>query len=355
MKAAVPYMAALTGAPRGGAALQPPRRLFGSDAHIDSNAEDQLHSRAAPLPEGATSATGRTPTAPPGLADSRSAATHTPAPGSRGTPATKPEMTPATEPPVGSEHPPARRRSPEPASLTPSPRSAPHAADARRGPGVPPERLPTSFTDPLWDEPVVLPSRTPAPDARRVGEERPAAGEPDALRIEPARPAPATATPTTVTLTRGTPAQPQVIARPGAPEAARPVATIGPASPLRSEEPPQSAPAVPEPAGPAPAVAVPADPAVPGSAAPPAVGFAPPNPGSRGDDPAGQWRAPQHLRSAQPETVSIGTIEVTVVPPAKPRAVPSRPAPRRERPPSRLGGADPLRDGRRRWYGTAQG
>lgn len=62
-----------------------------------------------------------------------------------------------------------------------------------------------------------------------------------------------------------------------------------------------------------------------------------------------------------PDRVSIGTIEVTVVPPTRPGAE-SRPgvqAPRgRPRPASLLaahGGTSRLRDGLRRWYGIAQG
>jgi hypothetical protein len=67
-------------------------------------------------------------------------------------------------------------------------------------------------------------------------------------------------------------------------------------------------------------------------------------------------------RLTRPARVSIGTIEVTVVSapepaaPTHPVAAPAPQARRRPRPPSQLAaGADRLREGRRRWYGTAQG
>jgi hypothetical protein len=81
-------------------------------------------------------------------------------------------------------------------------------------------------------------------------------------------------------------------------------------------------------------------------------------PGSEPDEPYREPRAPERSH------MSIGTIEVTVVSPA-----PSAPAAREAhppppvtrgwlRPPSLLtssAGRDTLRDGLRRWYGTAQG
>jgi hypothetical protein len=339
MKAAVPYMAALTGAPRAGAALQPPRQLFGGAARVDRTAE-QPRPRAAPPPEDAASASGPEPAVPAGNADSQFAAIEALATGSRGAPsaklATRPTTRPPTQPTGASERPAVPSHSPEPTSDTGSPPSIPHAAEPPRTAGAPPERVPLSFADPLWDEPIALSARALAPAAPRAGADRPAASESDALGPEPVRPAPTTAAPARVA-----PPLP-ALAGPRSPEAARPVGTIGPSGPLGSETPRPSAAAVPEPARPE-------------SAAPSAPGLAPPRPGSRGGEPAEQRRAPQGLPRAQPESVSIGTIEVTVVPPAKPRVVPPRPAPRRERPPSRLAGSDPLRDGRRRWYGVAQG
>ena len=80
--------------------------------------------------------------------------------------------------------------------------------------------------------------------------------------------------------------------------------------------------------------------------------------------PDGEAAEPYHERRAPGRPlVSIGTIEVTVVPPAPPspaarEAQPPPPATRGwSRPPSVLassGGRDRLRDGLRRWYGTAQ-
>jgi hypothetical protein len=83
-----------------------------------------------------------------------------------------------------------------------------------------------------------------------------------------------------------------------------------------------------------------------------------PIPGSEPDEPHRKPRV-----SGQPN-VSIGTIEVTVISPASPtpaarEAQPSPPVTRGwSRPPSLLAssaGRDRMRDGLRRWYGTAQG
>jgi hypothetical protein len=76
--------------------------------------------------------------------------------------------------------------------------------------------------------------------------------------------------------------------------------------------------------------------------------------------PGGSSRRP---RSEPHNRVSIGTIEVTVVPPPPPAPArevkpPVQAAHDMPRPPSLLAvstGADRLRDGLRRWYGTAQG
>jgi hypothetical protein len=68
--------------------------------------------------------------------------------------------------------------------------------------------------------------------------------------------------------------------------------------------------------------------------------------------------SPHHRRSAVGR-LSIGTIEVTVTAPATPPGPHRQSATRRPRPAMAQGPtsppADPLRDGRRRWYGTAQG
>lgn len=90
----------------------------------------------------------------------------------------------------------------------------------------------------------------------------------------------------------------------------------------------------------------------------------PPALAPRPDEPTGPgpFGPRQQLPGAPgPDRVSIGTIEVTVVPPARP-GTGSRPgarAPRiRPRPASLLaadGGTSRLRDGLRRWYGIAQG
>jgi hypothetical protein len=89
-----------------------------------------------------------------------------------------------------------------------------------------------------------------------------------------------------------------------------------------------------------------------------------PAPSSRSAPARGLRAEPGEVRAPRLARVSIGTIEVTVVPPAPPApAVPEiRPqvpvSPRWPRPSSLLAtsaGSDRLRDGLRRWYGTAQG
>ncbi len=93
----------------------------------------------------------------------------------------------------------------------------------------------------------------------------------------------------------------------------------------------------------------------------PPAGSAPRSIAMLGPDPGGSHRAPNASGRAR---VSIGTIEVTVVPPARPVPPPTRSGLRRRcrvaglGPPSLLAasaGAGRLRDGLRRWYGTAQG
>ncbi len=80
-----------------------------------------------------------------------------------------------------------------------------------------------------------------------------------------------------------------------------------------------------------------------------------------GPEPGASRHEPRVSGTAR---VSIGTIEVTVVPPARPAPPaseiqpPAQVTPGGSRPPSLLAagaGADRLRDGLRRWYGTAQG
>jgi hypothetical protein len=85
---------------------------------------------------------------------------------------------------------------------------------------------------------------------------------------------------------------------------------------------------------------------------PPAAG------GERRDEQAGAGRPAREA----PARVTIGTIEVTVVPPARPArgaAEPARvpPLPPAARPASPLAetGSARLRSGLRRWYGIAQG
>lgn len=82
--------------------------------------------------------------------------------------------------------------------------------------------------------------------------------------------------------------------------------------------------------------------------------------GMPGQDPGVPRQQPDGTNRPR---VSIGTIEVTVVPPEPPARAPqilpaAQPVPGRSRPPAPpagSAGAGRLRDGLRRWHGTAQG
>lgn len=88
----------------------------------------------------------------------------------------------------------------------------------------------------------------------------------------------------------------------------------------------------------------------------------PPSAATSGVEVSGLDTGPGRRRPpvGRPAQVSIGAIEVTVVPPAEPAAPQSTPPERRDRPrpvsaPPAFSGADRLRDGLRRWHGIAQG
>jgi translation initiation factor IF-2 len=162
----------------------------------------------------------------------------------------------------------------------------------------------------------------------------------------------------------------QVIKQPTAGEAGRPVTAGPPSRPAALAAP--AAPAGPTP-GPvpgttggldpggsaapgvghqAPGQLVPPAPAAPGYLLPPPARNPDPGP-ALGPEPSGPSRKPG--APARPG-VSIGTIEVTVVPPAPP--LPEPPRTQAAHPVAKLAesaGTGRLRDGLRRWYGTAQG
>lgn len=231
-----------------------------------------------------------------------------------------------------------------PQPVTPQPSSSPRpAGDAARA------QPPGSWTSPLWGTPADLPQAI---------EPSPLTGEKD--RRDPSRPGAAAPPP-----------------GPG------PAATAGPHQDPRGTE--AGIPAAVQP-GPAPAVTVGTQhgpprtdagmPAAPGSrnagqersGEPTAVRDLRPLPGPAarpiampGPEPGGQYQRP---RVSGPPRVSIGTIDVTVLPPAPPAPPapgirpPAQVARGWTRPPSLLAataGADRRRDGLRRWYGTAQG
>jgi hypothetical protein len=346
-------MVGLTSAPAGTRPLVPPRRLFGGAAGIDDASGEWSRPPAAPTQEGPAIAPRAT--APPPVP--RSAAGQKRAPAPHDAPALNPTGVPplATGPAA-----PGDGRGPAHGAVPDVPGVA-HPASPSDWTGTAPQRVPVSFLDPLWDEPVALQGRSPAPRARGdAGEERDGVGRPDGTQRAGVGPAPAVA--------RTSPA-----ASSPAPEAPHPDPESAPPAPPRSEpqapagaarrgsgEPTGRGPLAAHDAIGASSAAANADPAVPagtrpGSAASPTLDLIPPAAPSRDASQVGQRNARQDLPRAEPERVSIGTIEVTVVAPAKPRAVSSRPAPRWQRPPSRLAGTDRLKDGRRRWYGIAQG
>ena len=188
------------------------------------------------------------------------------------------------------------------------------AADAARA------RPPATWPSALWDGPVDLPHVIMQPEA----------GETGALvtAVPPSRPA----TPATLAAPTPGPAP----GRTGGPDPGR--RTGGSAAPgARHQAPGQLAPPAP---------------AEPGHLLPPPAPTRDPVP-ALGLEPSGPSQKPG--APAQPG-VSIGTIEVTVVPPAPP--VPERPRAQAARPGPKLAeglGTGRLRDGLRRWYGTAQG
>ena len=126
MKAAVPYMAALTGAPRAGAALQPPRQLFGGAARVDKRWSSRARERRRPRKRlRARRDRSGVPAVPAGTAESQFAAIEALATGSPGALsaklATKPATRPPTQPTGASERPAVPSHSAEPTSDTGSP------------------------------------------------------------------------------------------------------------------------------------------------------------------------------------------------------------------------------------------
>lgn len=370
MKARVPYLAGLADKHATRPTLQPPRPLFiGDSSTAVGSAPRERSVRRHPA-----AGRGLAPPADFSDANEEGAATTWPA-GSRqdtsedrvsgSTRGESPERPPTTQAPripavpggelPGSaptsgpvpavEHTPARPR-PEPSTSAPDPGPPSTAADGvATAPPSPSSgairhdgdavsgRVPVSWSDPLWGAPVALPPTIgPAPAAGDTGGRSDAHGP--RASIAPLSPP--------------EPVDPSAAVRNGgreipiAPDDAR----------AKRAEPSALAPVRVPTSGEQPAAA-PRDLRPPAPTAPPSIEHRAPNPEYGG----------RERRPARSSRVSIGTIEVTVVPTptsaTEQIAAPSIPR-SRPRTPSSLHasastGADRLREGRRRWYGTAQG
>ena len=396
MKPEVRYLARLARQAAGQPMLQPRRQLFSNDIGMAADGQDTRRERRADLRGGGHPAAEPVPAAGslaapataawPGPADDTPAVpggpdvpgpsrAAPPPPGVAGTglpgaatagPADLANCRPG---PPGAPPNPANGRAGTPAAGTPEP---PPSIIPRPPSGAGQARPPGSWASLQWGEPVELPvatERAPAPD--------PADGW--AVPISGAAPAMVPAGPGLAGpgLGPGPAAGPRADQRTG--DAATPAAigtAAGPAA--RSTAGGPGAPGIA--AAPAPGAAgvagVPRALGVPaGSAADPDPPEAPgavrdlmppratdPPPGAiPGAEPGETYREPREPRGTG---VSIGTIEVTIVPPAIPApAAPEMPPPapvatdwsQLPSPLAASAGADRLRDGFRRWYGTAQG
>jgi hypothetical protein len=352
MTATIRYLARLTRVPARASALQPPRTLFAT-RDLSTPAGDRA-GLAGPAPAVDRADPTRLPRRAPAPA---SLALPKPGPSDgrvRASSGTRGPVAPPNPAEVALEGPLPR---PEATSDGPAPPPAPpphrpstpatDRASTRASSPVPerslrPEQVPSSFLDPIWNEPVALPA-IPAVPARPTTGPAQTARTRDAPADDQAaaRTAVGEADPAHLGATRpGPPAAPR-----GVPSA-EPPPTVSPApamsastslSPARSGRPrPNADPAsMPEPP----------------DLAPPAAAAMASRPGQ------GRDSAPRPRRSAtEPPMVSIGTIEVTVAgPPSSLPAVPPPPAPQWSAPPPARAGDDQLRNGRRRWYGIAQG
>jgi hypothetical protein len=386
MKTEVPYLARLARQAAGQPALRPPRQLFSGDIDLPVGSPGYFGSprrhavdAAAPRLVGAVTASdgGEQPT-PEALAPA-SRADRIPTPG-------RPGGSAAVEPAVAGNAPVTSAR-PEPAAAT---RTAPERPDLPRPPRAVPQRpgaghakvSAAAVGSPAGIRPVPpAPEPGPARDARPAVD-RPArppeswasslsdgpVALPDSLQPAPRADQPAPRAD-----------QPAPRADQPAPRADQPAPRADQAD-RRAELVPRAVPAGPGPSGPAglrqhqrtddASGAVAHQTALgPGAPAagdldfprePAAVRDLVPRPASDPPPVAISRTGPGEPRVPRRPRVSIGTIEVTVVPPA-PAApeirLPAPVTPGWSRPPSPFAaseGADRLRHGLRRWYGTAQ-
>jgi hypothetical protein len=412
MKAEVPYLARLARQAAGQAMLWPPRQLFTGEIGVPARWPDRGGSPRRHV----TAATGLPgPLAPAATGDDRIEAAHGVGTGEERWAGLEPASAasaaplPAPGAPTTSAAPPSAPGTP----VTPATSTAPPSA-----PGTPvtpatstaPGAAATPVTS-AWPEPAGLPVTPGRPDMheppqaaprrrRTSSSGPPAAGPANPARtglVPPGEPPAASSLPPAGGTGRARPPESWVSPLWGAPvdlpealklapvadEAARRAVSASPAGPAA----PPSGPGTAVPAGSRPGqraddagtsvargAAGHREPGAGRATAPdrpreltPVRDLMPP-PASRtgpatmpGTEPGEPYREP---RAPGRPYLSIGTIEVTVVPPAPPAAAgreaqPSPPVtPRWSRPPSLLAssaGRDRLRDGLRRWYGTAQG
>ena len=379
MRAQVPYLARLARQTAGRATLRPPRQLFVSDIYTpvpsqgrgDSPQRHGVYAAAPSFPHALPlSDAGEELRSPRGIIPPRridtggerasgdpdaSADSAEPAP-SAGVPA--PQVMPAAR---TESAPPAITASVTPvdAGLVAQPTGPLTSGSSRPAGDVARAQPPESWTSPLWGTPVDLPRTIKLP---------PVTGETD-VRVAASRSG--AAVPPSGTAPVGT-SGPAPVGMADSPQGQQtgdtgisvaPPSGPGPVGMAGSPQGPSGGPA---------GILVPlgsSDAADPDHSERPAAvrDLLPPHPSAPRSmavldlDPGGSDHKPRV--SGRPR-VSIGTIEVTVVPPA-PAALPApaiRPpaqvVPGWSRPPSLLAasaGADRLRDGLRRWYGTAQG
>jgi hypothetical protein len=354
MRARIPYLARLARQAGSEATLQPPRQLFAGDAYT-------------PRPAGRDEQPRRHADHHPGRHSPRGAAL----PGPHDEPAPLPLVSPPGENMGAGQAATAPGAFPSPSSPGSQHAAIPRPEDAAAhlppaGPDVPGRaQIPVPSPIPLLGGPAWPAHGSPAgaPDA-----DAPLATAPDA-DLEAGAPMPPDRSRPAGEAAQRQPAGSRTDRSGGAP--AEPTWAIGPAPVTgRAAEPVTRRAAEPvtgraaEPVTGGAGVSVPlADRSSGGPARAEDLGAAvrdllpPPVSGPR---PGGSSQRP---RDTRPSQVSIGTIEVTVVPPTAPAAgletrPPSRAARDRSRPASLLAanaGTDRLRDGVRRWYGTAQG
>jgi hypothetical protein len=364
MRAQVPYLARLARQVSGQAMLRPPRQLFASDIYLQGRHEPALR------PHGDRARRNGQPPASPGLGEGMPAAPGT-APPQAGDTGTSPAATAPGVRQLPGEPRGYHTALPDGRAFLPAADAAADAAPAgHEAPGRPqvPPGAPTVPPIGPAGAAAPRPDRPGAPAARAAVPLEPGPATWPAVLSGPATgPAvpPGPAARSAVSISSGPAIRPVVLLEPspatgpGGPRPAGPVPAASPPWPPDGLRPPGGAV---RPARAAPLREAPAADGRAGIPVPPAAREA--GVTGRSTEPAARDLlppVPESRPDAAPQPrVSIGAIEVTVVPPspaaATPATQPGAQAPA-GRPPSLLtsAGAGRLRDGLRRWYGTAQG